>query len=47
MEQDWENLAPADVVDKLVEEEQVTHYEAVNRLLRQAKEEYTNMVSKG
>lgn len=47
MEQDWDNLAMPDVVDRLVEEEQVTHYEAVSRLLRQAKEEYTNMVSKG
>ena len=47
MEQDWEKLAVTDVVDKLVEEEQVTHYAAVNRLLKQAKEEYTNMVSKG
>ena len=47
MEQDWDNLAMPDVVDRLVEEEQVTHYEAVSRLLRQAKEEYTVMVNKG
>lgn len=47
MEQDWERLADTDVVDRVVNEEQVTHYEAVSYLLKQAKEEYTNMVSKG
>lgn len=47
IEQDWERISVIDVVERVMNEEQVSYYTAVDVLLKQAKEEYTNMVNKG
>lgn len=46
-EADWERVSVIDVVERTMDEEQISFYAAVNHLLKQAKEEYTNMVNKG
>lgn len=47
VKEDWEKTEFTDVVDRIMDEEQLTCYAAVGHLLKQTKEEYTNMVSKG
>lgn len=47
VEADWERIAILDVVERTMGEEELSFYAAVNHLLKQAKEEYMNMVSKG
>lgn len=46
-EEEWEKAAFQDVVDGITNEENISYYEAVKQLLKQAKEEYTSMVNKG